>query len=430
MKRLIHRQNYLIENIVCYIKIHRYGVKLITMKTKLKKLTAALLALCIAVSMTACGRTDSGSADNDGGAGDFNISVDYSAPDLSADSIPDPVIKENGDKLTVVDSIGREVELPAEPERIAVLDSFAGEAAVMTGAGEQMVTCPNGVKSDSLLRQMAPSLKDMEAVMSAGSFNAEALLALSPDVIMIKEGLYSSEEERGKLEKLQIPYIVVGYDNMAEQIYALKLVGAAEGSECRARAQEMAEYYCSVIKRVSADAAKIPEDKVKRVYHSINEAVRTDGEDSLGNDWISCVGAADVSAAHTDAMQADGVDFCAGLEQIFAWDPDVMICNEASTKDYLLTDSKWTGLRAVREKSVYNIPVGATRWGQRGSLETFFAMIWLGKTIYPEYYSDFDLKSEVTQFYSDMLGIDVDDELYEMMLSGTGIRNASQNGGA
>ena len=406
------------------------------MKLKYKTITAALTALCISaaamLSLAACGGAGvSGDGQDTGGKEGtaFNISADYSAEDFSSDSIPDPVLSEDKTNITVIDSLNREVKIPAEPERIAVLDSFAGEAAVMTGAGERIVTCPNGVKSDSLLCRIAPHLNDIEAVMSGGSFNAEALLALSPDVIMIKESLYRAEDERAKLEKLQIPYIVVGYDNMAEQIYALKLAGAAEGSECRAKAEKIADYYCDVIKRVSADAADIPESQVKRVYHSINEAVRTDGENSLGNDWISCVGATDVSAAYTDSMQADGVDFCAGLEQIFEWDPDVMICNEASTKDYLLSDSKWTGLRAIREKKVYNIPVGATRWGQRGSVETFFAMIWLGKIIYPDYYSDFDLQAEVTQFYSEMFDINVDDELYAMMLSGTGIRNASQNGG-
>lgn len=78
-----------------------------------------------------------------------------------------------------------------------------------------------------------------------------------------------------------------------------------------------------------------------------------------------------------------------------------------------------------KEKQIYNIPVGATRWGQRGSLETFFAMIWLGVTIYPEYYADFDLKKEVTQFYDEILGLKIDDGTYDKMLSGSGIRNAS-----
>ncbi len=117
------------------------------------------------------------------------------------------------------------------------------------------------------------------------------------------------------------------------------------------------------------------------------------------------------------------------MEQIFVWNPDVVICNEAGTKDYLLTDSKWTGLGAVKRGDVYNIPVGATRWGQRGSLETFFAMIWLGVTIYPEYYAEFDLQTEVTDFYRDILGLNIDDEIYQKMLSGTGIRDASNASG-
>ena len=77
---------------------------------------------------------------------------------------------------------------------------------------------------------------------------------------------------------------------------------------------------------------KIPEAERKTVYHSINEAVRTDGENSLGNDWISCAGAENVSAQHTESLQADGGDYYAGIEQIFVWDPDVVICNEAETK--------------------------------------------------------------------------------------------------
>lgn len=56
-------------------------------------------------------------------------------------------------------------------------------------------------------------------------------------------------------------------------------------------------------------------------------------------------------------------------------------------------------------------------------------MIWLGVTIYPEYYSDFDLKKEVTEFYDEILGLQIDDAAYEKMLSGTGIRDASSVSG-
>lgn len=395
-----------------------------------------LLVVCSPIfSLSGCsaggtGGNTAGSSRGDGADEENFLVLDYQDVSFSEESIPNPVVDSSETTLKIRDCIGNETEIPRNPERIAVLDAFAGEAVVMIGAGSHMVTCPNGVKSDSLLCEICPGLVDLPVVMAGGSFNAEALLALSPDVIIIKEGLYAAEEERSKLEKLGVPYLVTGYHNMAEQMYALSMIGAAAGDEYAEKAQRINSYYCSVISRVCRAAEKIPEPERKSVYHSINEAVRTDGINSLGNDWITCAGAVDVSAQHMESLQQDNEDYCAGLEQIFVWEPDVMICNEASTKDYLLTGEKWAGLGAVKQRQVYNIPVGATRWGQRGSLETFFAMIWLGVTIYPDYYEDFDLRGEVTEFYRDILGIAVDEETYQKMLSGTGIRNSSSASGS
>lgn len=393
-----------------------------------------LLAVSLVFSVTGCGQErEEGSSEAEAvsasAEGGF-LTLDYTDASFSEDSIPDPVVDSSKETLTVKDCIGRKTEIRKNPERIAVLDSFAGEAVVMIGAGNRMVTCPNGVKSDSLLCEICPELEQVTVVMSGGTFNAEAMLKLEPDVILVKEALYAAEEERSKLDRLNIPYLVISYGNMAEQMYALAVTGAASGEEAAQRAQEINAYYCDVIRRVCRAAETIPEPERKTVYHSINEAVRTDGADSLGNDWITCTGAVNVSAQHTDSLQSEGEDYYANLEQIFVWDPDVVICNEAATKDYLLTDSKWTGLGAVTRGDIYNIPVGATRWGQRGSLETFFAMIWLGVTIYPEYYADFDLQTEVTDFYRDIPGLDIDDKTYQKMLSGTGIRNASNASGA
>ena len=90
------------------------------MKIKLRKITAALTALCISAAMiasvTACGRSDVSGDGHDSGGKEgkaFDVTVDYSAPDFSPTAIPDPVLSENGDKITVIDSLNREVEIPA-----------------------------------------------------------------------------------------------------------------------------------------------------------------------------------------------------------------------------------------------------------------------------------------------------------------------------
>lgn len=376
------------------------------------QLLSFILILCImCFSFSACGNSAEGAG-------------------TGAAEGPVLAVSDDGGMLTVMDCVGRTVLVSAEPDGVAVLDSFAGEAAVLCGGGGRIAACPNGTKSDAMLQEIWPGLSEVPVIMSGGDFNVESLMGLAPDTVILKRTMYESEAVRKKLEQTGIPYVVSDYSSMEEQIYALRMVGAVFGSEARGRAEDIAAYYSDVIRRAGEISSRIPEEERVRVYHSINQAVMTDGADSLGNDWIRCAGGIDVSAGSEDEMTYENGDYYAGLEQIFAWDPDVMICNEAETKDYLLSDSKWSGLRAVREGKVCNIPVSATRWGQRGSVETFFAVLWLGTVIYPEYYREIDLRQEVTDFYENIVGISVSDETWEKIVSGRGIRNASNNSGS
>ena len=345
---------------------------------------------------------------------------------LSSGKRNDP-LPQTEDTVTIIDCAGRSVTIPKGSDRIAALDSFAGEAMVMAGAGSQMCACPGGVRSDMILQEIYPPLTEVPAAASSGAVNIETLTEAGAEVAIIKESMFESGSETAKFDKLNIPYIVIGYKTMEDQIYALKLIGTVCGGEAEAKMSRITDYYEQTIKTVQKHTKKIPEDERIRVYHSINEIVRTDGKDSIGTDWIQTAGAVNVSTELDTKLENN--DYQSSLEQIYAWDPDVVICNAADTTDYLYTDSKWTGLRAVREKQVKTIPVGATRWGQRGSVETYFAMLWLGCELYPEVYADIDLKREVTTFYSEVLGVDVSDELYEQIISGRGVRKASNNTG-
>ena len=220
---------------------------------------------------------------------------------------------------------------------------------------------------------------------------------------------------------------MVSYDNMAEQIDALRLIASVMGGRVAQNMETLCQEYERVITLCEERSARIPENERVKVYHSITEAVRTDGENSLGSDWIKTVGCTDVSVG--SELKSEGDDYYASIEQIFVWDPDVVICNDASTAEYFKTNEKFQGLRAVRENQVYNIPIGFTRWGHQGSCETFFGMLWLGTTVYPEVYGDIDLRAEVTDFYQNVAGIQVDDALWDKILSGRDIRQGGKNSG-
>ena len=329
--------------------------------------------------------------------------------------------------LAITDCAGRSVEVPANPRRVAGLDSFTGELMVMCGAGSQLVAAPGGVASDVLLQQLYPGLKGLPAPMQNGAINIEELFSCNPDAVLVKQEVFAAKGQRELLDKTGLPYAVVGYDSIDGQIAAMELVGRVCGGQVEERAHALAQYYRDVLAEVERRAQGIADDERVRVYHAINALVATDGTTSLGGDWIKAVGAVDVSAEDEQALTA--TDYTASLEQIYDWDPDVFVCNSAETTKYLLEKENCAGLRAVQEKRCYTVPVGATRWGQRGSVETYLAMLWLGCTIYPERYEDVNLQQRVAEYYKTFLGIEVDDELYNQMLSGEGLRQQSKQGG-
>lgn len=324
---------------------------------------------------------------------------------------------------TVTDCVGRQVTIPVNPARISGLDSFTGELMVMIGAGPQLAGVPMGVASDELLLELYPQLRDVPAPMSNGAVNMEELMASNPDVVIVKRETYEAEGQAQQLDASGVPYVVVGYVSMDEQIAMMRLVSQVCGGQAQERAESLAELYEDTIEECARRTEDLPSAQRVRVYHAINALTMTDGATSVGADWISAAGCVDVSTEHPEI--ATTTDYTTTLEQIFEWDPDVFICNSADTSDYLLSKDSCAGLRAVQDGRVHTIPVGATRWGQRGSVETWLAMLWLGATVYPELYKDFDLQEYVITYYRDYLGIEVDGELYQMMLSGRGLRKAS-----
>lgn len=352
-------------------------------------------------------------------------SIIASAPSLSGDETADSTVSQDVARIDVTDSIGRVVSIPEDPQRIAALDAFSGDVCVLVGAGDKLIGAPGGVLSNRLLAELCPDLPSKEQLSGSG-VNVEELLAAGTDVALIRRSLYEGEGEVAKLDKLGIPYVVVDYDTVEEQMAAIGLVGSVCGPDASQRSLQIMECYQDVLDIVDERSAQIADRDRKSVFHSINDPLLTDGSTSLGADWIERCGALDVSAGE-EGGGAQG-DYTATLEQVYAWKPDYVICNTAQTAEEFKTDVRWSGLSAVKKDQVYNMPVSTSRWGQRGDPEVFLGMLWLGETIYPELYSDIDIKDFTISYYKDVIGLDIDDALWENILSGVGLRQEGGSG--
>jgi len=319
---------------------------------------------------------------------------------------------------TITDSTGRKVTVPSEAKRIGCLYAFAGHVVTMLGRCSDIVAVSNGLRRDVLLSKICPEILNAVVPKAQGAINIEELLNTRPDLLFISPETAKSEAEMQKLERFRIPALVVDYKNMQEQQQAIALIGRAV--DAVESAESYNSYYRRCIDRVAAQAAKIPVDARIKLYHCLTEPTHTDTQGSISTDWLRATGIVNVSAVQADSAFTGKTHV--GLEQVILWNPDVILANEPGTVETVTGDAQWSSVSAVKNKRVYQMPIGISRWGHPGSLETPLALLWTAKTIYPDYFSDIDIHAETKAFYKRFFNYDVSDELVRQILSGQGMR--------
>lgn len=319
---------------------------------------------------------------------------------------------------TLVDCAGRTVNIPEKVNRIACLYAFSGHVVTMLGRGEEIVAVVPGLKRDLILKELVPNISQAFVPVNSGAINIEELIKSDPDIAFIQRGSISNEGELEKLEHSKIPFVVVDYNSIKEQKYAIEIIGKAIGEE--GKAKKYNEYYQIWVDYVEKIVREIPEGSRVRVYHSVNEATRTDRKNTLPADWIQVAGLKNVSLEEDLKLVDDA--YYASLEQIYLWNPDAIIVNETGVADYILKNPQWKSLKAVKEKRVYQMPNGISRWGHPGSLETPLGILWAVKTLYPEHFKEINLNLETKKYYKDFFNLDLTDEVVKQILEGKGMR--------
>ena len=329
----------------------------------------------------------------------------------------------DGPTVTVTDSIGREVEVPAKVNRIACLYAFSGHVVAMLGRGDNIVAVVQGLKRDILFNQIVPAIQKAAVPSASDTINIEELAKSRPDLIFIQPTAYQDEKERQKLDELKVPYFVVDFNSIASQVNTIEMMGKAIGRE--EEAQKYVAFYQSSLARVANVVQKIPPEQRVKVFHSIMEATRTDAPNTLSADWTKVAGLIDVSVGQQLRFADD--KYFASLEQVYVWDPDAVIVNEDAAYDYITTNANWASLRAVKNHKVYKLPNGISRWGHEGSLETPLAVLWAAKTFYPDYFTDLDMKQVTRDFYQTFFNYPLDDAGVARVLAGKGMREPKGN---
>lgn len=322
--------------------------------------------------------------------------------------------------IVVKDYLAREVTIEKSINKVACGYAYAGHVLALLGRGDDIVAVVGGLQRDRMLVDIYPHIVDLPVPFSSGSINIEELLKNKPDIAIVRSDTAKDKSEIEKLEKFNIPYITIEFNNIEEQIESIRIIAKALGES--EKAEEYIDYYKKTVDYIEKTSSKIPEKEQISLYHSTNEATKTTNKDSLPVDWIRKVGIKNV-AEGKELKMVDN-DTYATLEQIYIWDPQVIIVNEPGVAEYILTNDKWRGLSAVKNKTVYQMPIGISRWGHHGSLEIPIAMLWTAKLIYPDYYTEIDIEKETYDFYKKFYDLDLKVEELDNLLSGKGMRGS------
>jgi iron complex transport system substrate-binding protein len=318
-----------------------------------------------------------------------------------------------GQALAFVDSAERYVVLPDRVGRVMPANQAAA-VLVFVLAPEKLVgwseTLPRG--RQGYLPAKFAHLPVVGPLIRPNPQEAVQLVTRAPPDLIIESGPISPEAS-ARADWLQqqtgVPYILL--DNSIQTTPdMLRTVGAMLG--VGQRGEDLGHYANYAIDGLRGRLLIASATDRPLVYYGRG----ADGlESGLGG-----------SQAMADIDQAGVINVAAPLgrgeltrvtrDQIYAWNPAIVIAERRSFYDALQRSSEWRGLPAVAKKRVYLAPADPFGWiDQPSSVNRIIGLYWLAALFYPDQYQE-DLRTNVREFYEKFYGVKLSDHQLEALV--------------
>lgn len=332
--------------------------------------------------------------------------------------------------IEVTDALGRKVKVNTPVQRVALNFNFEEFTAV---AGKDNWAKVVGISRapfegwrPAIFSRYAAVIPNLQAMPDIGhsedgTFSAEKVIALKPDVLFIAEWTFKSlQTARDQIEAAGIPMVVIDYNAqlLERHLSSTRAIGKVMGTE--ARAEELAKLYEREYSDVLSRIAKAGGASHKKVYIELGQA----GADTVGNSYsgtmwgkmLTLLGAVNVADGklpgpwgplNAEAVIADNPDliFITGSSWVnkpravktgYQATPEM---TRASLKPYA-ERAGWANLKAVKNGEVHAIEAGLCR-----SLFDFVAMQYIAKRLYPDAFKDVDPEASFRRYHEKYLPV-------------------------
>jgi len=368
----------------------------------MKKALALLLALTMAFSLVACGTSNN-------------------TPDIPKD---DAGQEEVASTKVVTDMRGKDVTIPADPQRVAIFDKGFLVQSMRTLDVLDKVCATGGLITEVGDPEQRDSMYLFPEIMElpilgypTDAVDFETLAAAAPDLVILRNSEYIKDSEItadaiNKIENdLGLPLVVINgpgcYDEakLEHQYEGISLLGEVFGKQ--ERAEEVIAYMKAQVAMVQERTAGIEDaDKPSVMYIGLRN------DDGVGVVWGENFGDAKFSTEYANIQNVyeESARTTMSAEQIITLDPDVMILCTNSVRpnpDILTTDPTYENLKdvsAVKNDRVTSI--GLLTWWGDFRLEFPTILLIAAKSAYPEQFEDINVAEWLNEYHQTLYGLD------------------------
>lgn len=356
----------------------------------MKRVLPMLLAFAMVLSLSACGEQAA-----------------------KTTGTPTDGTSESSETRVVTDALGRDVEIPAEVNKIVALSNVP-RMVVYLGLADKVVGY-SGMDPENVtpLTAYAYAVKDLWADVpivgtDAGGntdYYPEEIIATDPDVIIC---CYTEDVVNDLETQTGIPVVSVAMGNLFEDDYdqSLRIIGEVCGVEDRA--EEVIDYIDSCLddlnKRTS-DIADADKPKALSAAATFKGAHGIEGV-RIKDQVFNAVNAVNIAAQETTDNNSTAVEV--DKEQILAWNPDYIFCDYGGVQlvkqDAEANPDFYSQLKAYNDGHIYQYPSSTSYYS---NLEIPLAnSYFVGSVLYPEKFADVDLNAKANEIFKFFLGID------------------------
>ena len=328
--------------------------------------------------------------------------------------------------VTITDAFGREVSIPENPEKIAVVGSGSMRYFVYLGIDLDDV-CAVDYQDSKLnietvnVRPYAlanPEILEIPEVGAAkGVVDNEKLLMSGADILFMGGASSSNAEVANEIqEKTGIPVVMFytgNYVTDAEKIQAtLLMLGEILGKEQRAK--DLIAYFDAVEADLKKRVAGLSAEETVYVGGvSYNGVHGLDGTDPTYYPF-AVLNIKNAAAEVTSVSQTGYAQI--SKEKLLEWDPDFILVDlstltaaEGGALVELKNDPSYRELTAVKNSMVYTVnPHTSMNVNHETTLANAY---FIGKLLYPEQFEDIDPVKKADEIYTFVVGEPVFDLL-------------------